>query len=185
MLIAMNQIIKALFLSSALLLVACSSKESVFIPAPQDDEQGSVVYVYRPGSSTNFMMSPRVVIDGNEKFKIGSGDYRYVYLQPGEHSVVLNPTDQYQTHEAVKLNVEAGKSYYLRVKTSLKFEQDKMNTRTFWIESVDAKTAQAEISETDYSGPPVYQQANETSGDTVNKEGFSVDKTQDPFAGKN
>ena len=177
----MSHVMKALLLFAALLLVACSAKESVFIPAPQTDNQDSVVYVYRPSSSTNFMMSPKVVIDGNEKFKIASGDYSYVYLQPGSHSVGLHATDQYQTREAIKLNTEAGKSYYLRVKTSLKFEPDKMNTRTFWIEAVDEKTAQAEISETDYAGPAAQQATTKPANE---KEGFSVDKTQDPFAGK-
>ena len=177
----MNHVLKALLLSVALLLVACSTKESVFIPAPQTDEQDSVVYVYRPSSSTNFMMSPKVVIDGNEKFKIASGDYRYVYLQPGAHSIGLNPADQYQTREAIKLSTEAGKSYYLRVKTSLKFEADKMNTRTFWIDVVDEKTAQDEIRETGYAGSVAQQGTAEPAAD---KQGFSVDKTQDPFAGK-
>jgi hypothetical protein len=181
MMVTMSHVLKALLLSGALLLVACSAKESVFIPAPQTDEQDSVVYVYRPSSSTNFMMSPKVVLDGNEKFKISSGDYRYVYLQPGSHTIGLNPTDQYQTREGIELNTEAGKSYYLRVKTSLKFEADKMNTRTFWIETVDEKTAQDEISKTDYSGP-LAQEA--TAQPAADKEGFSVDKTQDPFADK-
>ena len=178
---AMSHILKALLLSTALLLVACSAKQSVFIPAPQTDKQDAVVYVYRPSSSTNFMMSPKVVIDGNEKFKIASGDYRYVYLQPGSHSIGLNPTDQYQTREAIKLNTEAGKSSYLRVKTSLKFEADKMNTRTFWIEAVDEKTAQDEITDTDYAGPVAQQTTAEPANE---KQGFSVDKTQDPFADK-
>ncbi len=181
MMVTMRHVLKALLLSTALLLVACSTKESVFMPAPQTDKQDSVVYVYRPSSSTNFMMSPKVVIDGNEKFKIASGDYRYVYLQPGSHSIGLNPADQYQTREAIKLNTEAGKSYYLRVKTSLKFEPDKMNTRTFWIETADEKTAQDEISETDYAGPVAQETIAQPAAD---KEGFTVDKTQDPFADK-
>ena len=55
-----------------------------------------------------------------------------------------------------------------------------MNTRTFWIETVDEKTALDEVSETDYAGPVV----QEATTQPVEKEGFSVDKTQDPFADK-
>jgi len=171
-------------LLAVLIIAACSNKASTFVAAPPDAEQGSIVYIYRPSSSTNFMMSPKVVIDDNEKFKIESGDYRYVYLQTGQHTVGLNPTDQYITDAAVTINVEAGQSYYLRVKTSLKFEAEKMNTRKFWIDVVADKEALAEIGSTDYSGPGL-QPASELEADgQEDKAGFSVDKTQDPFAGK-
>ena len=170
-------------LSAVLLVTACSNKASTFVPAPQDADKGSIIYIYRPSSSTNFMMSPKVVIDGNEKFKIGSGDYRYVYLQSGKHALGLNPTDQYMTDAALDLVVEIDKSYYLRVKTSLKFEPDTMNTRKFWIEEVTEKQALKEIGDTEYSGP-VQQTVADQSEDAGTKEGFSVDKTQDPFAGK-
>ena len=172
------------FPSVVLLVTACSNKASTFVPAPQDADKGSTVYIYRPSSTTNFMMSPKVVIDGNEKFKIGSGDYRYVYLQGGRHTVGLNPTDQYITDAALELNIEAGKSYYLRVKTLLKFEPDTMNTRKFWIEQVTEKQALEEIGDTEYAGP-IQQSIVGPAEDAGAGEGFSVDKTQDPFAGKN
>jgi hypothetical protein len=178
-------IIRQIVLLSAVLLVtACSNKASTFVPAPEDADKGSIVYIYRPSSTTNFMMSPKVVIDGNEKFSIGSGDYRYVYLQGGRHTVGLNPTDQYITDAALELNVETDKSYYLRVKTLLKFEPDKMNTRKFWIEQVTEKQALGEIGDTEYSGP-AQQSMDDQTEEAGTGEGFSVDKTQDPFAGKN
>ena len=171
-------------LLAVLMSAACSNKASTFVAAPLDADKGSIVYIYRPSSSTNFMMSPKVVIDDSEKFNIGSGDYRYVYLQTGQHTVGLNPTDQYITDAALMINVEAGQSYYLRVKTSLKFEAEKMNTRKFWIDVVADKEALAEIGSTDYSGPGL-QPASELEADgQEDKAGFSVDKTQDPFAGK-
>lgn len=172
-----------IFLSAVLLLTACSNKASTFVPSPEDADRGSIVYIYRPSSSTNFMMSPKVVIDDNEKFKIGSGDYRYVYLHSGKHMVGLNPTDQYITDAALELAVETNKSYYLRVKTSLKFEPDTMNTRKFWIEQVTEKQALEEIGDTEYAGP-VQQSIDDQTEDAGTREGFSVDKTQDPFAGK-
>jgi len=172
------------FLSVVLLVTACSNKASTFVPAPQDADKGSIVYIYRPSSSTNFMMSPKVVIDGNEKFSIGSGDYRYVYLQTGKHAVGLNPTDQYFADAALSLTVEMNKSYYLRVKTSLQFEPDTMNTRKFWIEEVAEKQALKEIADTEYSGPVMQQTNADQHNASENSEGFTVDKTQDPFAGK-
>ena len=166
---------------------ACANREATFVAAPQDADKGSVVYVYRPSSSTNFIMSPAVVIDGNEQFKLASGDYRYIYLGSGSHTIGLNPTDQYLTDAAISINIEAGKSYYLRVNTSLKFEPEQMNTRRFWIDAVAESDALPEIARTDYSGPgPVLEQTPATQSGAVNTdEGFSVDKTQDPFAGKN
>ena len=171
-------------LLAVLMIAACSNKASTFVAAPQDADQGSIVYIYRPSSSTNFMMSPKVVIDDSEKFKIGSGDYRYVYLPTGQHTVGLNPTDQYITDAAVTINVEAGQSYYLRVKTSLKFEADKMNTRKFWIDAVAEKEALAEIGSTEYSGSKLQSSSELEADGHEDKAGFSVDKTQDPFAGK-
>lgn len=152
--------------------------------APADADKGSIIYVYRPSSSTNFMMSPTVVIDGNEKFNIASGDYRYVYLGSGHHTIGLNSTDQYLTDAAVTINVEAGKSYYLRVNTSLKFEPEQMNTRKFWIDAVAEKDALPEIARTGYAGPRPEQIIETQAGDEATGDGFSVDKTQDPFAGK-
>jgi hypothetical protein len=172
------------FLLTVLMFAGCSNNESTFVAAAQDADKGSVVYVYRPSSSTNFMMSPKVVIDGNEKFNIGSGDYAYVYLQSGKHTVGLNPTDQYITDAAVTIIVEAGKSYYLRVNTSLKFEPEKMNTRKFWIDVVAEQEALTEIGSTEYSGPKVQQSSAVQTDAHEDKAGFSVDKTQDPFAGK-
>ncbi len=170
-------------LSVILLVTACSNKASTFVPAPQDADKGSTVYIYRPSSSTNFMMSPKVVIDDNEKFKIGSGDYRYVYLRAGKHLLGLNPTDQYITDAALELTVETDKSYYLRVNTSLKFEPDTMNTRRFWIEQVTEVQALKEIGDTEYSGPMQQTIAGQDE-DADTEEGFSVDKTRDPFTGK-
>lgn len=170
-------------LIAVLLLSACSNKASNFIAAPQHADKGSVVYIYRPSASANFMMSPKVLIDGNETFNIGSGDYRYVYLQTGKHTIVLNPTDQYVTDVAVTINVERDKSYYLRINTSLKFEAEKMNTRKFWLDVVEEQQALVEIAGTEYSGPKLQPSAAVESG-ANDQQGFSIDKTQDPFAGK-
>lgn len=174
----------AVFLFAALVLTACSNKESSFVAAPQAADKGSIVYIYRPSSSSNFMMSPKVVIDDNEKFNIGSGDYRYIYLHSGSHTVGLNATDQYITDAAVTINVEDDKIYYLRVNTSLKFEAEKMNTRKFWIDVVAEKEALTEIGGTEYSGPKAQQPGAVKADADENRQGFSVDKTQDPFAGK-
>jgi len=171
-------------LFAVLIITACSNNESSFVAAPQAADKGSIVYIYRPSATTNFMLSPKVVIDDNEKFNIGGGDYRYVYLQTGNHSVGLNSTDRYSTGAAVTINVEADKNYYLRVSTSLKFEAEKMNTRKFWIDIIAEKQALAEIGSTEYSGPRLQQSSEGQAEEHQDKEGFTVDKTQDPFAGK-
>ena len=179
-----TRLMQGLFFIFVLLTAsACSNKATTFVAAPEDADRGSVVYIYRPSSTTNFMMSPKVIIDGNEKFQIGSGDYRYVYLQPGDHMIGLDPTDQYFTDPAKTLSVENGKSYYLRVETSLKFEPDRMNTRRFWMDLVDETNAISEIAETEYAGPK-QQSAGQQSETGQGGDQFSVDKTQNPFAGK-
>ncbi len=175
---------RLVLLAAVLLLTACTNRVSSFVAAPQQADKGSVVYIYRPSSSANFMMSPKVVIDDSERFRIASGDYRYVYLQNGEHSIGLDPTDQYFTEAAIAVTIEADKNYYLRVSTSLKFETDSMNTRKFWIDVIEEQQALAEIGDTEYAGPKVQQSSTELTEEPDHEQGFSVDKTQDPFAGK-
>lgn len=177
--------VKCFILVLAVLLAsACTNNASTFIAAPQLADSDAVVYIYRPSSSANFMMSPKVMIDDIEKFSIGSGDYRYVYLQNGDHTVGLKPADQYVTDAALAIRVEAGNSYYLRVGTSLKFEAETMNTRKFWIDIINEETARNEIAGTRYAGPKLQQSPTIRPVETGSGEGFSVDKTQDPFAGK-
>ena len=127
------------------------------------------------------MMSPTVVVNANEKFRIGNGDYRYIYLPAGKHELGLNPTEQYLTGAAVTLSVQANSSYYFRVNTSLKFEPEGMNTRRFWMEQVSGQVAVDEIAATEYSGPET-QTTAERSDQAVETEGFTIDKTRDPFA---
>ncbi len=179
----MKRFFTVLLASSLCLFAACSNNSKGFVAAPQDVDKGSVVYVYRPSSSSNFMYSPKVAVDDNEKFSIGSGDYRYMYLPEGKHTVVINPTGQYETKSPVEIQVEPGKSYYLRVSTSLKFEKEQMNTRLFWIEQVAEQEALTEIAKTDYAGPKSAA-AEKGASKAEEPDGFSVGKTQDPFAGK-
>jgi hypothetical protein len=175
---------RALWPIAALLLGACANSASTFVAAPPQPEKGSVVYIYRPFSSANFMFSPKVVIDQNEKFSLGNGHYHYVYLQAGEHSAGLNATDQYTTEAAIVLDIEPGQSYYLRVNTALKFETDGMNARKFWIEVVEENAALSEIRKTKHVGPGPEQSTAGQADEPGNEAGFSVEKTEDPFAGK-
>ena len=163
-------------------IAACSGKQAVFVPAPQPSGDDSVVYIYRPSSTANFMMSPTVVVDKREKFRIGNGEYRYVYLPGGKHELGLSPADQYLTGPAVTLSVQANNSYYLRVRSSLKFEPDSMNTRRFWIERVSGQLAVDEIAAAEYSGPET-QPMRGRFDDSAETEGFTIDKTRDPFSG--
>ncbi len=176
--------LKPLLLIAAILMAACSNRASTFVAAPAPDSGNAIIYLYRPASSANFMMSPRLVIDGDEAFAIANGDYRYVYLQGGEHVFGLMGTDRYGTGVPVRLNVEAGESYFLRVNTELKFEAQTMNTRNFWLDSVDQTQALTEIVHTDYAGTTSQQSSRAPTADPAAAPGFSVDRTQDPFAGK-
>jgi hypothetical protein len=59
-----------------------------------------------------------------------------------------------------------------------------MNMRSFWFEQVEEKLALAEISATVYSGPKRPEEKTPEQREPTT-EGFTIDKTQDPFAGKN
>jgi hypothetical protein len=127
------------------------------------------------------MLSPMLVVDGNEKFSIDSGDHRYLILAAGDHSLGLNPTDQYTTGAALALAVEANSRYYLRINTSLEFVPDGMNTRRFWLQQVEGPQALKEIAATDYAGP-LQQPIAEQPDDSAASEGFTIDRARYPFS---
>ena len=106
------------------------------------------------------------------------------YTPEGCYIIELSNTDDDRDASIARARVEAGASYYLRVNTALKFEKDGMNTRKFWIDTVDEKTALNEIVKTEDAGPQSAQPQSAQPDQSGSETGFSVDKTQDPFAGK-
>ena len=78
-------------------------------PVPEQPADKALVYVLRPSMMGNKVQT-KLAVDGEWKGVNRGNNYFYFTLDPGEHyfcSVAEN-------HSLLKLNVEAGKTYYLQ-----------------------------------------------------------------------
>ena len=166
---------------------SCSKKPSNFVEAKPENKTDSVLYIYRPHSMSNIMISPDVLIDGEKKVEIKNKSYFYMLIPQAKHSVKLGLTERFTGVQQLELNVEQGETVYLRVNTSLKFEMNKPYSRSFSIESVDKEQALDEIKKTRYADkkietPELDQASKAKSHDEEKKSGFSTSKTNNPFS---
>lgn len=176
-----------------LLLAGCVGNKKIFVPVSPSDEKGSVVYIYRPAKAANVMLTPDVSVAGIKTFGIKNGEYKQLYLLPGQHVIKLAATEG--NTPAVKHDLEVAKEgvYYLRVDASMKLEFGQTYQpykRKFELQEMLAKDAITEISacadmdaQVKLKKPVIAVEVND--GDEVNDEpeaSFSVDKTSNPFS---
>jgi len=105
---------KALTLFS-LLLAGCSAMGPSFEPAAPPTAESSLVYIYRPSQWDLTPVSPGILIDGTERVLLKNNGYSFFYLQPGVHTFTLKLSDRYEGVAQVKMNLEAGRSYFVKV----------------------------------------------------------------------
>ena len=96
------------------------------------------------------LISPGVLIDGEEKFLIQNGGYSFFYLKPGVHTFTLKLSDRWEGLAQVQVNTEPTQSYYLKVDTGLGPE---LFVRNFRIVKVADPIGQEEIKECGYLDP--------------------------------
>ena len=179
-----------LFLLAVALISGCTSNRKDFQPVHAADDGRAAVHVYRPERMSNAVLSPLVMIDGEAVFDTGNGTWTYVYLPPGEHRFVIDPERGFSDNDELKLPVESGNTYYLRIDTSMQFETGKPYTRRFSIVRVDAHQALDEIAQCDYRQaklPSKYLWPGDmdANGDEEDQPGheatFSIEKSSNPF----
>jgi Protein of unknown function (DUF2846) len=78
-------------------------------PTPEPPADKALVYVLRPSMMGNKVQS-KLAVDGDWKGVNRGNNYFYFTLDPGEHYVCSAA----ENHSLLKLNVEAGKTYYLQ-----------------------------------------------------------------------
>jgi len=84
----------------------------------QSGHNTGLVYIYRP-SSIPYARNATIVINGKEIFDLPSGEYTWVELSPGAYKLVAEwPRDTLILDADNQLNVEPGKTYYVRVSAS-------------------------------------------------------------------
>lgn len=168
-------------------LSSCSSGKNVipFAPVTTKHEMAAV-YIYRPNEVSNALYAPGININGDFKFYAKRGISSRVSLAPGEYIFEFQPEKKYYELMPLSLNLDAGKIYYIRVNTALKITDEtnyKPYQRSFTLKQIKEPQALIEITECCNKHD---KKSSAKSGDISNrqnsKEGFSVDKTQNPFS---
>lgn len=174
-------------ITSILLCTACSTKSviSSFTPAIAKPDQ-AIVYIYRPSTMSNALYSPGINIDSEFKLYTRNGSNTQLSLAPGEHTFEFQAEKRYTGLSPVTLMLDAGSRTFLRVNTSLKIENSveyKPYVRTFTFTRIEEQAAVKEITQCCLAKPEQLQNGKGTRQlDENTNDGFSVDKTQNPFS---
>ncbi len=168
-------------------LTACSTANNVkpFTPQLAADNQ-AIVYFYRPFATSNIMYSPDLYINDEFKLPIKNKKNTRFTLPPGHYKFELEPDKSYSGVTSLSLNLNAGSTTFIRVDTSLKIKSApayEPYQRSFNLTEVDQQLAVKEITEC-CMAENIKSNADQQT-DTVkkqNEQGFSVDKTQNPFS---
>ncbi len=168
-------------------LAACSttSNEKPFTAQPAADNQ-VVVYFYRPAAMSNAIYSPDLYINDEFKLPIKNGKNIHFTLPPGQYKFELAPDKNYSGITSLSLNLNAASTTFIRVDTSLKIKNTpkyEPYQRSFNLTEVEKQLAVKEIAECCMLENTKSKTDQETKTDIKQKdEGFSVDKTQNPFS---
>jgi len=164
----------------------CSVRQTEFVVLKPAGESGSLVYIYRPQSFSNAIVSPDLIIDGKKATTLSNNSYTYRDLAAGNHTFKLNLSNRYSGNTDYKLETLPSKTYFLKVNTSLKFEKNKPYTRRFDIIQLPPDIALEEISEIPFAEDKINSQkekdTNNITPEGVSDDQFSINKTRNPFS---
>ena len=146
------------------------------------DDKTPVVYIYRPSSFSNVIISPAVIIDGKERFLIKSGDYTFVYLSPGRHAFKLKLDKNIKGVFEEEIDLKSGEVRFLRVDTSMKFVQGQPYIRTFNLNWVNEERGMSDIKKCKHMSPDMPSKNFRKKNQSGEESRFTTDKTSDPFS---
>ncbi len=160
----------------------CSTTPGYFDIARHASTSSAVVYIYRPNSMANVMVSPDVVIDGNKNFALGNNYYHVVQVAEGTHQISLDLAERYQGNNNIILETKSGQDYFLRISTKVKFQKNKPYDRWFILERVSAPEARKEIALCKPYVPEIKQEASEAVKQESKESEYSSQKFNNPFS---
>ncbi len=175
------------FILCGFFLSACSTTKEVasFVPQAAQADQ-TTVYIYRPNEMSNAMYSPGLTIDGEFKLYVKNGVSSRLTLSPGEHLFEFQNDNNYSELRPLSLIYKAGFIYFIRVDTSLKINDStsyKPYARNFRFVPIDEPQAIREIVACCMDDNKRFTSKDKaTTTEKRNADGFSVDKTQNPFS---
>jgi len=98
----------------AIVLTGCVAGGAAFVKDEAVPEDKGLIYIYRPNNFQGSAVDITIKDNGQTVFKIKNGQYVKHFVEPGKHKL---HTDTMAIDKPVELDVEGGKTYYL--KTSL------------------------------------------------------------------
>lgn len=179
--------LKTILLLCLLCLSACSTTNhlSNFTPTAAKTDQ-AVVYIYRPAEMSNALYSPALNVDGDFKLYIKNGVSTRLSLTPGNHTFEFQKEKIYSDLAPLTLQLKAGTISYIRVATSLKVTNTasyEPYVRSFNLSQVDEPLALKQIADCCVTNDNKSTNNGELrESDSDSGDGFSVDKTQNPFS---
>ena len=179
--------LKTLLLISLLCLAACNATHEVryFTPEPASDDM-AVVYIYRPFVMSNAIYSPELFVNGEYKLSVKNGKSSRITLSPGEYMFEVEPDNNYSGLTRTSLTLTAGKTYFLRLDTSLKIISAttyQPYQRNYNLIMIDEKLATDQIQQCCLAKQSSStKQGSPSEVEKHSIDGFSVDKTQNPFS---
>jgi len=172
----------------ALSVVGCSSGKLGQLKQPSMTENMALLYLYRPASMANVVVSPQLQVDDMDAFSIGNDSYTFVQLKPGYHRVRLLLPARYQGEHEFSFQAGAAQTYYLRVDAQMKFRKNDLYQRRFDLLAVAAAAARDEIAQCDFFMSQAEAAAQVQTDDAGSKPEtpadaqFSISKSRDPFS---
>ena len=137
---------------------------------------------------TNAVYSPDLLINGEVRFSLKNGNKYLLNLPAGDTNFEIEPEKNYSGITQLKLTLEPGRRYYLRIDTTLKINNSptyEAYQRGFSLVEIDEKSAVVEITECCYQATRGITSPAEAGSKPDKKDSgnsFSVDKTQNPFS---
>lgn len=179
--------LKFFLLISILCISACSTSYDTkpFTPETASDNT-SIVYIYRPKAMSNAIYSPELFVNNEYRLSIKNGQHSSMTFAPGKTKFEIDPDKSYSGLTQLSLTLIAENSYYIRVDTSLKIKSStsyEPYQRSFNLVVVDKELAITQIEEcclAKKSASSKHDPLTETEQQP--DDGFSVDKTQNPFS---
>lgn len=169
-------------------LAACTGAVKTTIRQPVEQYDGVLLYLYRPDSMSNILISPRLSVDGAGAFPFKNDHYTYLQLPAGDHRVQLLLSERYQGHHEFEFSAETGQVHYLRIGTKMAFRKNDLYVRRFDLQPVSAEIAREEMASCRYFSLQAEDKADDPATGSVESQpraddsSFSINKSRDPFS---
>lgn len=165
-----------------LLLMACATTHQPLSLPEQAGSDHGLLYLYRPLALGNALQSPQLMLNGQAEAVIANGEFIALALPPGQQRLSLQLAQH--ASSVLGLQIAPQQLYFVRLDSTLGFSTERAWQRRFQLKQVEQSTALAEMQSMlrKRHNPSASEAAIEAGRAEDNDNGFSIQKTQNPFA---